>query len=223
MRVENEKAIYLFQCSCGKYVELDIDRVKRGNTSSCGHLWIDWNNSTMYDIVGKRFGKLVVKSYAGIDKHGARLYECECDCGNTTILPKYSLVGDRTHSCGCIVSVGESNIKLILTDYGIAYKAQKTFPDLLSDCGKELQYDFGILDDEGNTKRLIEFDGPQHNEAIDHFGGEERLKKQKYHDSLKNQYALSHNIPLVRIPYDKRDNMVLNDIMGPKYLIQGGM
>ena len=41
-------------------------------------------------------------------------------------------------------------------------------------------------------------------------------------DDLKNQYALSHNIPLVRIPYNKRDSMNLDDLLGSKYLIKGG-
>lgn len=29
-------------------------------------------------------------------------------------------------------------------------------------------------------------------------------------------------IPLIRIPYDKRDSMTLNDLLGSKYLIKGG-
>jgi len=38
-------------------------------------------------------------------------------------------------------------------------------------------------------------------------------------DKEKNEYALSHNIPLVRIPYWERDNITLDMIMGDKYLI----
>lgn len=222
LRVENEQAIYLFQCSCGERVELPIVRVKNGNTNSCGHLWTDWNDSTKSDIIAKRFGRLVARSYVGIDKYGSTLFECECDCGNTTILPRYSLVNDRTHSCGCIVSVGESNIKKILDDKNIKYKSQQTFPDLKSNVGKELQYDFGLLDNNGQVIRLIEFDGQQHDQPIKYFGGEEKFVQQKYHDLLKNQYALVHNIPLVRIPYIKRDTMSLEDLLGDKYLIKGG-
>lgn len=45
-----------------------------------------------------------------------------------------------------------------------------------------------------------------------------RAKSFWKNDTLKNQYALSHNIPLVRIPYSKRDSMTLDDILGDSYL-----
>ena len=217
--IKDETAIYRFKCSCGNIVDLPIARVKNGTTSSCGHLWNDWNDSTKSDIIGQRFGKLVVRSYVGIDKYGATLFECDCDCGNTTILPRYSLVGNRTHSCGCIVSIGESNIKKILTDANISYKPQQSFVDLKSDVGGSLSYDFGILNADGQVERLVEFDGEQHYKPIKHFGGNTRFEAQQYRDNLKNQYALSHDIPLVRIPYSKRDSMTLDDILGDKYLI----
>jgi hypothetical protein len=220
--MKNHEAIYRFKCSCGKYVDRPADLVKRGNTKSCGHLWLDWNDSTKNDIIGQRFGKLVVKSYIGTDKHGSTLFECKCDCGNITILNRYSLVGNRTHSCGCVVSVGESNIKRILTEENIKYKPQYCFTDLLSEVGGHLLYDFAILSSDGQVERLIEFDGQQHIKPYEYFGGEEKFLKVQKNDTLKNQYALSHNIPLVRIPYSKRDSMILNDLLGPKYLIKGG-
>ena len=37
---------------------------------------------------------------------------------------------------------------------------------------------------------------------------------------MKNEYALSHNIPLVRIPYWERDNITLEMILEDKYLIK---
>ena len=221
LRVENESAIYLFHCDCGNDVELPLSMVKSGNTSSCGCLWKEWNDYTKGDIIGLRFSKLVVRSYVGIDKHGNTLFECDCDCGNTTLLPRDSLVRNKTHSCGCIASVGESNIKKILNNANIKYKHQQTFDDLVSDSGKELLYDFGILDDNNNVLRLIEFDGLQHYKPIKYFGGDDRFLKQQKNDYLKNQYARSHNIPLVRIPYSKRDTMTLNDLFGSEYLVAG--
>lgn len=52
------------------------------------------------DIVGKRFGKLIVKS---TDDHRKGYVVCECDCGNiasvraTSLTKKYQ----PTRSCGC--------------------------------------------------------------------------------------------------------------------------
>lgn len=220
--MKNHDAIYRFRCSCGKCVDRPATSVKSGNTSSCGHLWTEWNDSTKSDIIGQRFGKLVVQSYVGIDKHGSTTFECLCDCGNTTILPRYSLVNNKTRSCGCIVSIGENNIKKILNDAKVKYKPQYCFADLLSEAGGYLLYDFAILSNNNEVERLIEFDGLQHTKAYEYFGGEEKFLIVQKNDSLKNQYALSHNIPLVRIPYDKRDSMNLNDLLGQKYLIKGG-
>lgn len=50
--------------------------------------------------------------------------------------------------------------------------------------------------------------------------GEERFNKQVESDKIKNEYALSHNIPLVRIPYKERDHITLEMIMGDKYLVK---
>ena len=66
--------------------------------------------------------------------------------------------------------------------------------------------------------RLIEFDGKQHEKPYDFFGGEEKFLKVQKNDTLKNQYALDHNIPLVRIPYKKRDSMTLDDLLGSEYV-----
>ncbi len=66
--------------------------------------------------------------------------------------------------------------------------------------------------------RLVEFDGEQHTNPYDFFGGEEKFLKVQHNDTIKNQYAISHNISLVRIPYSKRDSMVLDDLLGSEYI-----
>ena len=39
------------------------------------------------------------------------------------------------------------------------------------------------------------------NRSLKHNGGEERFKKQKIYDALKNDYCKNHGIKLIRIPY----------------------
>jgi hypothetical protein len=51
------------------------------------------------DIVGKRFGRLVVLS--PIRKNGRLKYKCQCDCGNITTVCRYNLLNGNTTSCGC--------------------------------------------------------------------------------------------------------------------------
>lgn len=222
--IENQAAMYRFHCDCGNddVIRL-LNAVKQGYIHSCGCLSEDAKNERINSFIGCRFGKLTVSSFYGIDQHGGTMFECSCDCGGSIITSRNSLTKGLCKSCGCIRSVGENNIAKILSDSGIRYKQQYSFHDLVSDVGGYPLYDFAILDDANQVKRLIEFDGNQHNKPYEYFGGVEKFLKVQRNDLLKNQYALSHNIPLVRIPYSKRDSMTLDDLLGNKYLIKGEM
>lgn len=59
-------------------------------------------------LIGCRFGRLLVRYYAGQDKGGRSLWCCICDCGTVCRVPGSRLLGntgkDRGHgqkSCGC--------------------------------------------------------------------------------------------------------------------------
>lgn len=53
------------------------------------------------DLVGQRFGRLVVIEEAGLDKHRSVLYRCKCDCGIEVTVSSNSLRRGNTTSCGC--------------------------------------------------------------------------------------------------------------------------
>ena len=57
----------------------------------------------MKDIVGKRFGKLVVLGKVDAGKYQYKSL-CLCDCGNTKVVLNGSLASGNTKSCGCIVN-----------------------------------------------------------------------------------------------------------------------
>ena len=182
--IDNQAAMYRFKCDCGNTVVLPLHSVSSGNTNSCGCILKELRDETKYDIIGQKFGKLLVKSYAGVNKYGGTDFECICDCGNTVIISRNSLIQGYVKSCGCIRSVGENNIKNILDNESIIYKQQKSFTDLISKAGGHPSYDFAILDSFNNVKRLIEFDGLQPIKPYEHFGGEEKFKKQQEYDYL---------------------------------------
>jgi hypothetical protein len=52
------------------------------------------------DLTGNRYGMLLVKSFAGVDKNRAAAWNCECDCGTTTTVIANSLRRGLTKSCG---------------------------------------------------------------------------------------------------------------------------
>ncbi len=57
-----------------------------------------WNRK---DLVGRVFGRLVVKAYAETIGHRA-FWLAECSCGGTARVATTSLVGGNTKSCGCL-------------------------------------------------------------------------------------------------------------------------
>ena len=68
--------------------------------------------------------------------------------------------------------------------------------------------------------RLIEFDGEQHYVSNGGWSDKDNLALVQKRDKIKNEYALSHNIPLVRIPYWERDKITLEMILGPTYEVR---
>ena len=52
------------------------------------------------DLTGKRFGRLVARTFHDTISTGAR-WICNCDCGNTSIVTANNLRAKQTISCGC--------------------------------------------------------------------------------------------------------------------------
>lgn len=102
----------------------------------------------------------------------------------------------RLSGCpGCQSSKGEKLVKSILEELGIKYRVQKTYADCVDI--SQLLFDFYLPD----FNILIEYDGIQHFQPVDFFGGEEGYLKQVHRDNIKNEYAINNNISLIRIPY----------------------
>ncbi len=54
------------------------------------------------DLLGQRFGRLVVTSPAPRSVDGYVTWACSCDCGATAIIKTRSLRRGSTRSCGCL-------------------------------------------------------------------------------------------------------------------------
>lgn len=169
------------------------------------------------NLIGQRFGLLTVLEKCDYRGTGGEVYwKCQCDCGNIVEVRGQNLKRkneNRTISCGCAHrSAGEIYISRILDENKIAYLQQYRFPDL-----PKSSFDFAVIKGD-KPIRLIEFDGEQHFEEVPFFATP--LTVVQARDQQKNEYALSHDIPLVRIPYWERDNITLDMILGDKYLVR---
>lgn len=166
------------------------------------------------DLTNQRFGKLVVLYPTEKRDNRSIVWHCQCDCGNTADVSSKNLTYGASQSCGCAYSIGETNIAKVLTENKIQYK--KEYCIQINE--KRLRFDFAIYEN-GKVVRLIEFDGPHHKQgAIIYNVNKEHCEKIQQHDQIKNNWAKSHNIPLVRIPYSQRDKITLDTILSDKYL-----
>jgi hypothetical protein len=59
-------------------------------------------NGKRLDLVGQRFGRLMVTKFNSVNKFGGSIWECLCDCGDRTVVFVGSLRSGNTLSCGCL-------------------------------------------------------------------------------------------------------------------------
>ncbi len=53
------------------------------------------------DLTGKKFGRWTLLERAGHNKHGHRMWLCECECGTKREVNEVNLVNGHSSSCGC--------------------------------------------------------------------------------------------------------------------------
>lgn len=187
------------QCDCGNTTVVQGSSLRNGHTKSCGcHQKNVISSMTLKNEIGNRYGKLTVVGYEGI-KNGKALWKCKCDCGNDALVSGINLRYGDTLSCGCLNSKNEMIIKQMLSKYQIQYTSQKIFED----CRDILPLPFDVYLLEYNV--CIEYDGMQHFQPIEYFGGVSSFETTRRHDKIKSEYCNKNNIELWRINY--QDNV----------------
>lgn len=223
------------QCDCGNVVSLSGHPLKSGNTRSCGCLnndvrrerIIQWNEENNPDLTDAKSGLLTVVRKATKEEtlgrpQGIGYWYCKCECGNYHIVSTSDFTREKVQSCGCLNSKGEAKITSILTENGIDFIKQFIFEDLIGNMGRHYAFDFAVFEN-NKLSYLIEYDGIQHYSPRHQFSKDETaFEIIQNRDNTKNEYALSHNIPLIRIPYTQFDNLSIEDlqIQTTKFLLQ---
>jgi hypothetical protein len=80
--------------TCGKLTVLTTDGLHHLHQRECWH-WKD-------ELIGQKFGRLLVVEKLDRDKYGNQQWRCVCDCGQPLISKTASLVSANTESCGCL-------------------------------------------------------------------------------------------------------------------------
>ena len=202
-RVPNQNNCTTWRCRCDCGTERDVfaNSLLNGTSKSCG-CYKDQraHDLNFIDLTGQRFGMLTVIERVDdyVSPSGAKSprWRCICDCGNEKIVLSQHLRAGGVVSCGCTSgSHGEKIVSEILKQNGIDYIPQHKFED----CRDTLMLPFDFYLPDYNF--CIEYDGQQHFEPINYFGGKKTFEKLKRHDQMKNDYCKDNNIGLLRLPY----------------------
>lgn len=220
MKVENSgrrQKYCLCNCHCGNQLEVRAGSLTSGNTTSCGCKQkevareLGRKDSNSKDLTNQVSGGIRFIERTG-EKIGSNFcWRCECvKCSEELYLPtRYFKMGiGSCPKCGNPrQSRGEKEIEDYLKKQGVEYRKEYTFKDLVSPRGGVLRFDFAVFKD-GVLDYLIEYDGMQHFEPVDYFGGQVYLNKVRENDNIKNEYCKEHGIRLIRFRYDEPINFM---------------
>lgn len=199
-------------CDCGNIITVRTANLKSGNTKSCGCYSSECiSNRCLKNLVGQKFGKLIVLERDKSKTNDDTMWKCQCECGNIVSVSSSHLTSGHSKSCGCLRSSGEYNITQFLQSHNIEYETQKKFANLVGLNGGLLSYDFYIP----QYKLLIEAQGQHHKSPKKLFGGEKQLEKQKEHDKRKREYAKANDYRLLEIwyyDYNKIDKILSKEL-----------
>lgn len=199
-------------CSCGEPFEKSFEKFKSKNQccKKCSYKKISNDQTLTYEFV-KTFVeensncKLTSQEYNSIGDY--LNFDCECGGAFSTTFSSFRHNNQRScKKCSNSQSKGEQIIELFLKENNLKYEKQFKFDDLLAKNKRQkLRFDFAVFKDE--QINLIEFDGKQHFQEVEYFGGNEAFKILKYNDNNKNEYCKLNNLILIRIPYFEINNI----------------
>jgi predicted nucleic acid-binding Zn-ribbon protein len=106
----------------------------------------------------------------------------------------------RGNGCpNCNTSRGEEKVKMILKNLDINFEQQYTFSKLVDK--RKLKCDFFLPD----FNLVIEFNGRQHYEPVNRFGGFKGFKETQRRDQIKRKFMKENNIDLLEIHYSEKE------------------
>ncbi len=106
----------------------------------------------------------------------------------------------------CAHSNSEKYISQIFKANDIFFEPEKRFKDCINpETGYPLPFDFYTP----TSNTIIEYDGKQHFEPVEHWGGQKEFEKLQFRDSAKTKYCLDNKINLIRISFNENLKLIL--------------
>ena len=110
-------------------------------------------------------------------------------------------------------SIGERKIAMLLEQGDVYFKQEYEFPDLKSDRGVTLRFDFAVFEhpEDERPKFLIEYQGEQHFKQK--FQTRESFARQLANDKRKRAYCSAKGLTLVAIPFTEYNTITLESLL----------
>lgn len=211
---------WICKCECGNLKSVRSDHLRKGEIQSCGCLQKEVSSvlgkkqiqkiagHNRIDIIGQKFGELVaIECIQQGDRTHDSKWLCQCSCGAKTIVHKRNLLIGHTTSCGCKMSQFEKEVCELLSKNNISYERNKTFSTCKMPSGIYAKFDFYV-----DNKYVIECDGRQHKHPEGSRFSQEIVDLIIKRDMYKNQWCKDNNIPIIRLPYECKNHISLDDI-----------
>lgn len=128
-----------------------------------------------------------------VNAHTPIFHRCKNDGCEWLATPNAILSGSGCPKCN--ESKGEKAITNWLNKNNISYESQKRFDNCRNK--NPLPFDFYLP----HYNVCVEYNGIQHYEPIDYFGGQKKFENQILRDNIKREYCKKNNIYLFEIPY----------------------
>lgn len=149
----NNKPLWICECCCSNHTRyiLSTDEINSGTIYSCG--CTDYDPSVKHNLVGQRFGKLVVIAEAG---EGNWFCECMCDARNRIVVAELDLFSGAIKNCGkCITAhkdlTGQVFGHVTAVKYLYTNSDNRAVWDCVCECGRHDIFDSHSL----SNKRLV--------------------------------------------------------------------
>lgn len=188
-----------FQCECGNIFYASWSNIKhmKGYCKKCS-----FQSITHTDFMNKIRDYLDRFEILNKYQNGNTNISIKCKNCNNIFTQRARHILDRGIYCNiCNASKGEQVIADYLNKKGVLYFSQYKFKDCKNI--KELPFDFYLPE----LNICIEYQGQQHYQPVDFFGGLKTFNLQKKRDEIKKDFCKSHNIELIEIPYTDFDNI----------------
>lgn len=191
-KIENYDNIEVTCIECGKISKKSFSDLSTGKGCLCQVK----NRLISDDIFQQEIQEVFDGEYISLEsykgRHSKILFSHSCGF-KWRITPSNLLLGKGCPRCFKKVSKGERAIELFLIQNRIPFV--KEFPIQIE--GKTLFCDFFLLE----SRTVVEYNGIQHYEPVEFFGGEEQFKKQVFNDNLKKTYCSRNEIHFISIKY----------------------